>query len=76
MMCLLVECIYVFEYFKVNFGIQWVVCNVICELLEVDEMVECILVVMFDGILYQVYSLVLLDLWLYLLLVCLCILVE
>ena len=39
---LLVECTYVFEHPKVNSGIQRVVRNVIRELPEADETVECI----------------------------------
>ncbi len=54
---LLVECTYVFEHPKVNSGIQRVVRNVIRELPEADETVECIPVAMLDGTLYQVHSL-------------------
>lgn len=58
---LLVECTYVFEHPKVNSGIQRVVRNVIRELPEADETVECIPVAMLDGTLYQVHSLAPLD---------------
>lgn len=50
---LLVECTYVFEHPKVNSGIQRVVRNVIRELPEADETVECIPVAMLDGTLYE-----------------------
>ena len=54
---LLVECTYVFEHPEANSGIQRVVRNVIRELPDANESLECIPVVMLQGKLYQVLSL-------------------
>lgn len=54
---LLVECTYVFEHPDANSGIQRVVRNVIRELPDADEALECIPVVMLQGKLYKVLSL-------------------
>jgi len=54
---LLIECTYVFENPKVNSGIQRVVRNVINQLPESVEGVECIPVVLLDGGLHRVQSL-------------------
>jgi alpha-1,2-rhamnosyltransferase len=58
---LLVECTYVFQHPKVNSGIQRVVRNVINQLPERVDGVECIPVVMLKGKLYRVLSLTPLD---------------
>ena len=54
---LLVECTYVFQHPKVNSGIQRVVRNVINQLSERVDGVECIPVVMLKGKLYRVLKL-------------------
>jgi len=54
---LLVECTHVFQHPKVNSGIQRVVRNVINQLPESVEGVECIPVVMLEGKLYRVLML-------------------
>ncbi|MCO8309798.1 glycosyltransferase family 4 protein [Pseudomonas mandelii] len=54
---LLVECTYVFQHPKVNSGIQRVVRNVINQLPERVDGVECIPVVMLKGKLYRVLKL-------------------
>ncbi|MFY0731999.1 glycosyltransferase family 4 protein [Pseudomonas sp. NFX15] len=54
---LLVECTHVFQHPKVNSGIQRVVRNVINQLPESVDGVECIPVVMLDGKLYRVVQL-------------------
>jgi alpha-1,2-rhamnosyltransferase len=54
---LLVECTYVFEHPDANSGIQRVVRNVIRELPDANESLECIPVVMLQGKLYRVLSL-------------------
>ncbi|ROM92097.1 glycosyltransferase family 1 protein [Pseudomonas brassicacearum] len=54
---LLVECTHVFQHPKVNSGIQRVVRNVINQLSENVDGVQCIPVVMLNGKLYQVLKL-------------------
>ncbi|QKV61491.1 glycosyltransferase family 4 protein [Pseudomonas sp. 43A] len=55
---MLVECTYVFEHPAANSGIQRVVRNVIQQLPATDANLECIPVVMIDGGLHEVKSLV------------------
>ncbi|POA35033.1 MULTISPECIES: glycosyltransferase family 1 protein [unclassified Pseudomonas] len=58
---LLIECTHVFEHPQVNSGIQRVVRNVINQLPESVEGVECIPVVILNGKLYRVLNLAPLD---------------